>query len=86
MTTPTPPDDADTPVEHDLMLPKEVQDYFRIQDYTMKMWLGDPQKRAFPNSFKVGGRWRIPRTDVIDLARRFQQGYEIPDLKKQKNR
>lgn len=84
MTTPTPPDDADAPVEHDLMLLPEVCDYFRVKEYTATLWLRDPEKRAFPNAFKLGGTWRVPRSDVVDFARRLSQGFVLGDLKPRK--
>lgn len=86
MTTPTPdepqlPEEQQASVEHDIMLPAEVADYFRLGKFTMTLWLADPNKTAFPNSYKIGGNWRIPRSDVIALAKRFQEGFEMPDLK-----
>lgn len=86
MTTPQPPEESSSPVEHDLMLPPEVADYFRVSEFTVKNWLNDPKKQVLPRAFMLGGAWRIPRTDVVDLARRMSEGYVVPDLKKGRGR
>jgi len=65
--------DAPTPEETvgydplpELMLPQEVADYFRVTPYTLNAWL---RKGAFPNAFKIGGSWRIPREEVRAYAK-----------------
>lgn len=49
----------------EICLPAEVMDFFRVGETTFKRWL---KEGRFPNQFKVGNGWRIPRQDVLNFA------------------
>lgn len=68
-TTPTPEDTGADPLPQN-MLPREAAEYFRVKPDSILVWLRDPE--VFPNAFKIGGSWRIPRGDVVDYAQRLQ--------------
>lgn len=66
----TPADGGRRPVERvedlrELNTPEEIAEFFRVSALIMRKWLRSDQ---FPNAFKIAGRWRIPRQDVLDLA------------------
>lgn len=70
MTAPTPDETAGTAGPPELMVPREVAAYFRVKPNTVLEWLG--RNDVFPNAFKIGGSWRIPREDVKDYALRLR--------------
>lgn len=38
---------------------------FDVEPYTARKWIIDGK---FPNAFKLNGRWRVPKQDVVDFA------------------
>ncbi len=56
----------------DLLLPPEVANFFRVNNAMVSKWLRDKtDKRPFPNAYKLGNKWRIPKQDVIDYSHRL---------------
>lgn len=51
-----------------LCLVPEVAQFFRQTDETIRGWI---KKGSFPNAFKTGRNYLIPKQDVLDLAHRM---------------
>lgn len=54
-----------------LLTRKEVEDFFRVSRETINMWLKAQDKNYFPGAMKLGGQWRFPKADIIELAIRL---------------
>lgn len=50
----------------ELCTAEELAEFFRITKPTSLSWL---KENRLPNAFKVGGRWRIPKEDILELAK-----------------
>lgn len=48
-------------------LVNEVAQFFRITDYSVRRWIREGE---FPNTFKAGKIFLIPKQDVLDCAHR----------------
>jgi len=48
-------------------LVNEVAQFFRITDYSVRRWI---KENEFPNTFKAGKIFLIPKQDVLDCASR----------------
>ncbi|AKC02892.1 HTH DNA binding protein [Gordonia phage Gmala1] len=49
----------------DMLTASEVMEFFRVSRTTVGEWL---KNGSLPGSMKIGRDWRIPKTDIIDLA------------------
>lgn len=45
---------------------EELALFFRVSVPTAKKWV---QSDSLPQAFKLGGRWMIPKEDIINLAK-----------------
>lgn len=50
----------------DIMTTKEVADKLKIESGTVSKWC---LEKKFPNAFRAGRNWRIPRADVEAFIR-----------------
>lgn len=57
----------------EICLIEEVMQFFRVERPQVLDWCRNKNKlNYFPNAFKVAGnRWRIPRSDVLELTQRL---------------
>lgn len=56
----------------EVCLPAEVQEFFRIGEATFKRWISSKNRLDyFPNSYKIGNGWRIPKQDILNLAEKM---------------
>lgn len=49
----------------DICTPDQLASYFQITKPTAIEWL---KRGKLPEAFKIGGRWRIPKSAIIKLA------------------
>lgn len=49
----------------DICTPEQLASYFQITKPTAIAWL---REGKLPTAFKIGGRWRIPKSAITQLA------------------
>lgn len=65
-------DENVSPLDYDnVMKISEIAKKFKVNSNTVTRWC---KEGHFPNAFKVGSSWRIPRTDLENYIKKQTEG------------